>query len=272
MSKVANKAAKQAQPKVIALLSQKLINFGKLCLPWTKTRIGWLLLLLLFLLGFALGFWRSATLRRQNPAAAAAHMDAASSAAPRSSTALPKSTAAITQAEVQADKGVQPLPEVASIMQRQTVEFEAKLASVVRESSIAALKAVTPADFVRPCPGRVTETFGWKRNDSMGTWSLHAGVFLASPPGASIVSIASGQVARVEHNTLHGTLITIDHDSHWRSVYGYLSEVSIAAGDPVTVGQVIGKAGPGPEVADGLYFAVYKDGEPQDPQMLIPGL
>lgn len=82
----------------------------------------------------------------------------------------------------------------------------------------------------------------------------------------------AGRWPRVEHNTLHGTLITIDHDSHWRSVYGYLSEVSIAAGDPVTVGQVIGKAGPGPEVADGLYFAVYKDGEPQDPQMLIPGL
>ncbi len=226
-----------AKPKLIAALPQKLTDFAKRCLLWTKTRNNWLLLLLLFLLGFAVGVWRSTALRIQSPAASAV----------RGST--------VPQASAEAG-----------------TKSDAMLTQTIRESSTASLVAVSPSEFVRPCPGRVTETFGWKRDDSMGAWNLHAGVFLASSSSASVVAIAGGQVARIEHDTLHGTLITIDHDRHWRSVYGHLSETAIAAGDPVTAGQIIGRAGPGPEGAEGLYFAVYHDGEPQDPQILIPGL
>ena len=249
---------------MIAALSQKLTDFGKRCFPWAKTRKNWFLLLLLFLLGFAVGVWRSTTVRIQSPAAAPVPMGTGIT-----TTAAPQVGAKLLNS---VEAGVQPLPELSNLMQQQTAEFDARLTKAIRESSIASLIAVNSSEFVRPCPGRVTETFGWKRDDSMRAWNLHAGVFLASPSNASIVAIAGGQVARIEHDTLHGTLVTIDHDSHWRSVYGHLSEVSIAAGGPVTAGQIIGRVGPGPEGAEGIYFAVYHDGEPQDPQMLIPGL
>lgn len=258
------KVDNQSLPNTIAALSHKLSDFGKRCLPWAKTKKNWLLLLLLFLLGFAIGVWRSAALRIQSPAAASVPLSTGvnTAAAPQAS---PKTLNSV-------ETSAQPLSELSNLMQQQTAGFDARLAEAIRESSAASLKTVNSSEFVRPCPGRVTETFGWKRDNSMSAWNLHAGVFLASPSNASIVAIAGGQVARIEHNTLHGTLITIDHDSHWRSVYGHLSEVSVAASDPVTAGQVIGRVGPGPEGAEGLYFAVYHDGEPQDPQMLIPGL
>lgn len=261
--KTAAKVADEPPQKqnMIEMLPQKLTNFGKRCFQWTKTRNNWVLLLLLFLLGFAVGVWRSAALRIQSPAVSA---PMGTSAVPQVG-AKPFNTAGATT-------GAQPLPELSSLMQRQTANFDAMLAKAISESNTTSLVAVNSAEFVRPCPGRVTETFGWKRDASMGAWNLHAGVFLASPSNASIVSIAGGQIARIEHDTLHGTLITIDHDNHWRSVYGHLSEILIAAGDPVTAGQIIGRAGLGPEGAEGLYFAVYRDGEPQDPQMLIPGL
>jgi murein DD-endopeptidase MepM/ murein hydrolase activator NlpD len=257
-----------AKPKLIAALPQKLTDFAKRCLLWTKTRNNWLLLLLLFLLGFAVGVWRSTALRIQSPAASAVR----GSTVPQASAEAGTKSGAKPGTKPFHTTGAQPLSELSSLMQRQTAEFDAMLTQTIRESSTASLVAVSPSEFVRPCPGRVTETFGWKRDDSMGAWNLHAGVFLASSSSASVVAIAGGQVARIEHDTLHGTLITIDHDRHWRSVYGHLSETAIAAGDPVTAGQIIGRAGPGPEGAEGLYFAVYHDGEPQDPQILIPGL
>lgn len=259
VAKVVDKAPQKQN--MIEMLPQKLTDFGKRCFQWTKIRNNWLLLLLLFLLGFAVGAWRSVALRVQSPAASA----------PIGTSAVPQ-VGAKSSNTANAITGAQPLSELSSLMQRQTANFDAMLAKSISESNATSLVAVNSAEFVRPCPGRVTETFGWKRDASMGAWNLHAGVFLTSPPNASIVAIAGGQVARIEHDTLHGTLITIDHDSHWRSVYGHLSEIPIAAGDPVTVGQIIGRAGLGPEGAEGLYFAVYRDGEPQDPQMLIPGL
>jgi len=265
------KAANKALPNMIAALSQKLANFGKRCCPWAKSKKSWLLLLLLFLLGFVVGVWRSAAaFRIQSPAAASIPMGTGSTGT--KTTAAPQAGAATPTSVEAGVPGVQPLPELSNLIQQQTAGFDARLAEAIRESGVASLKTVHSSEFVRPCPGRVAETFGWKRDNSMGAWNLHAGVFLASPPNASIVAIASGQVARIEHNTLHGTLITIDHDSHWRSVYGHLSEITIVAGDPVTAGQIIGRVGLGPEGAEGLYFAVYHDGEPQDPQTLIPGL
>lgn len=150
--------------------------------------------------------------------------------------------------------------------------FERGLEAALREEPDRPGNPVSEKDFIPPCPGRVSEPFGWRRDAELGVWKLHAGVFLGAARRTPVVAIAPGKVARVEQDSLHGVLVAVDHDSHWRSVYGRLSEVTVVPGDAVTAGQVLARVGNGPEGGYGLYFALYRDGEPQDPQVVIPGL
>lgn len=165
------------------------------------------------------------------------------------------------------------VPELGQVASTNATRFDGQLRQAIQAGTgDDTLAPVASGNLVRPCPGRVSMAFGWRRDDALGTWRLQAGVFLEAPAESHVVAIAPGRVARVEQDSQHGTVVAIDHDSHWRALYGNLGPVTVSAGDRVTAGQIIASVGPGPEGGFGLYFALYRDGEPQDPQTVIPGL
>lgn len=209
----------------------------------------WPLFAALFMVGIVLGAWRGNTPTR------------------------PHTTIVDSRAEPGPETAPAPVsPELQSIASAGTARYQNELNAALRAEQNEATAPVSEKDFVRPCPGRVAEKFGWQRDSALGTWRLQAGVFLAAARGTPVVAIAPGKVARVEQDSLHGVLVAVDHDSHWRSIYGRLSDVTVTPGDPVTSGEILARVGNGPEGGYGVYFALYRDGEPQDPQLVIPGL
>jgi len=86
--------------------------------------------------------------------------------------------------------------------------------------------------------------------------------------------IAKGEITNIETNEETGCTVTQDIGDGYTAVYGQLKELNFEIGDTVQCGQVIGYVSEptkyysleGPNV----YFQILKDGEPVDPEEIIP--
>ena len=99
--------------------------------------------------------------------------------------------------------------------------------------------------FVLPVQGaRQTARFGGQRVLNGEAKQPHYGDDLAAPVGAPVTAPAAGVVAFAETG-LHyeGGLIMIDHGQGLITLYLHLSRVDVAAGQPVSQGQLIGAVG-----------------------------
>lgn len=101
-------------------------------------------------------------------------------------------------------------------------------------------------------------SFGWQPHPTEDRLVFNSGVTLAAPPGAAILAAGAGTVAYVgPHETL-GTLVVINHDQGVQTRYGYVTGVTVAAGERVTAGTAIAQTPTdGPTDAPAyLYFEV----------------
>ncbi len=106
-------------------------------------------------------------------------------------------------------------------------------------------------------------------NSSLKRYVAHKGIDLAAESGANVKAIAAGTVENVTYDILYGNQVTILHADGVRSIYKSIDNVSVSAGDAVTVGQAIGiiSTSAGSEAADGehLHLEITVGGEPVDP-------
>ncbi len=87
--------------------------------------------------------------------------------------------------------------------------------------------------------------------------------------GAPVYAAADGQVLSIEQDACTGTTVTMELGNGYQAVYGQLKEISVAEGDTVKEGEVIGNVSEPTKYysveGPNLYFAVKKDGNPVDP-------
>lgn len=76
-----------------------------------------------------------------------------------------------------------------------------------------------------------------------GTYLPNSGVDYKSEEIFDVIAIYDGKVTRVSENTLLGKMIEITHENNLISVYQSLGETSVAEGEQVMRGQVVGKSG-----------------------------
>ena len=69
--------------------------------------------------------------------------------------------------------------------------------------------------------------FGWRYSSARGTWSMHSGIDLISPPGTPVVAVMGGQVARVDTIGGYGLAVIVDHGNGWQSLYAHLQAVAV---------------------------------------------
>jgi murein DD-endopeptidase MepM/ murein hydrolase activator NlpD len=131
---------------------------------------------------------------------------------------------------------------------------------------------VAAGSWIRPTAGTVTSGYGSR----WGT--LHAGVDLAGPRGTPVYAAADGTVVRAEctsaycdrdgglHLSGYGNLVELDHGGGVTTRYGHLSAYTVAAGQPVAAGTLLGFQGStGNSTGVHLHFEVRVDGAPVDP-------
>jgi murein DD-endopeptidase MepM/ murein hydrolase activator NlpD len=97
--------------------------------------------------------------------------------------------------------------------------------------------------FVIPKPDKITSGYGQRREFNGELRSRHMGVDLDGDFGDPVVATNRGVVALVGEFYYAGSLVYLDHGRGLLTAYMHLSEITVAIGDTVAVGQVIGRVG-----------------------------
>jgi lipoprotein NlpD len=132
---------------------------------------------------------------------------------------------------------------------------------------------------ITPMPGEIVEPAGfawtWPTNGTVSRGYAPGegakGLDFTGSIGQPVFAAAPGRVV-YSGNALkgYGELIIIKHDDVHLSAYGYNRKRYVDEGDVVTVGQVIGEMGLGPENKPLLHFEIRERGRPTDPAALLP--
>ena len=107
-------------------------------------------------------------------------------------------------------------------------------------------------------------------NQTTRDWRVHNGIDIAAEAGTKVTAAADGTVYTVYEDDTMGTTVVIRHEEGYTTKYASLAqEVSVAAGDTVTMGQTIGTVGQTAllesAVGDHVHFSVTCNGETMDP-------
>ncbi|MGG1515781.1 M23 family metallopeptidase [Paenibacillus oryzisoli] len=97
----------------------------------------------------------------------------------------------------------------------------------------------------------------------------HKGVNVSTQEFAPVYALDTGQVIFAGKTPDTGMTVVIRHPGGLQSTYGGLSEVSVAAGDWMKVGEPIGKASERNAAKGTMYFALTKEGLPINPTDVI---
>lgn len=97
--------------------------------------------------------------------------------------------------------------------------------------------------FHAPRPGRVTSGFGRAREFNGELQSRHMGTDFAGAEGTPVRASNRGVVALIGDFYYGGTVVYLDHGAGLVTGHMHLSKVSVAAGDTVERGQIIGRVG-----------------------------
>lgn len=116
-----------------------------------------------------------------------------------------------------------------------------------------------------PAPGRLASRFGNPQIRRVPSAFAASGIRLATVPSTTVRAIHDGTVTFAGAFQGLGNLVILDHGGLAFSLYGYLAEVSAAAGARVTRGQPVGLAGFALDGSPALYFELRVDGKPVDP-------
>lgn len=137
--------------------------------------------------------------------------------------------------------------------------------------------AAVPKLVVSPLKGEVLTAFSVDRlvySETLGDWRTHDGLDIAAAAGTKVLAASGGKVISVTEDALMGTTVVLDHGDGYQTTYASLqAKPTVAKGDTVTAGQVIGAVGTtaAAESAQGphLHFSVAKDGDAVDPEAYL---
>jgi murein DD-endopeptidase MepM/ murein hydrolase activator NlpD len=125
--------------------------------------------------------------------------------------------------------------------------------------------------FVRPVAGNEAPTgFGARRVINGKPRSAHSGTDYAAPKGTPVVAANTGRVALVGDFFFPGRLVVLDHGLGVYTLYFHLDTVTVADGDAVDRGQIVGTVGAtGRATGPHLHFGALVGGARVDPVTLM---
>ncbi|MBK1722094.1 murein hydrolase activator EnvC family protein [Thiocystis violacea] len=111
--------------------------------------------------------------------------------------------------------------------------------------------------------GRLLAAFGTRKEDSELSWD---GVLLAAHEGEEVRAVSDGRVVYADWLRGSGLLIVVDHGEGFMTLYGHNEALLREVGEWVSTGEPIALSGnSGGRDKPVLYFAIRKNGRPQDP-------
>ena len=124
-------------------------------------------------------------------------------------------------------------------------------ASFASASLAPASLSQTPAEAARPPAltyplkrfAASMDPWGWRYSQRRGAWRMHTGVDLAADEGTPVLAASAGRVLLVESISGYGTTVLLDHGEGWQTLYAHLLSTSVAKGQRLNQGEVLGAVG-----------------------------
>ncbi len=112
----------------------------------------------------------------------------------------------------------------------------------------------------------LTSDYGMRTHPVLGGRRNHKGIDLAAPSGTPVYASADGVIGKAEWFSSYGNYIQIEHGGEMQTRYAHLSGYTVAAGEQVRKGQLIGYVGStGRSTGPHLHYEVRVAGEAVDP-------
>lgn len=153
---------------------------------------------------------------------------------------------------------------------------EEESSSEVEEPASEPAEQTASTVYMYPSGNEVMNTFSGETlvySQTLEDWRVHDGIDLQAKTGSDVKAIADGTILSSTDDPMWGKVLEIDHGDGLIACYrGLASNNSLAEGDTVQIGQVIGAVGSIPcEVAEAphLHLTITKDGEAVDPTTIL---
>lgn len=102
----------------------------------------------------------------------------------------------------------------------------------------------------------IAQGYGMYRNPQTGTTLENPGIDIRSSKGSGVDAVASGKVSTVTWLPGFGSLVIVDHQNGFRTVYANLASVRVSSGASVQAGTQLGSSGSSMD-GDVVHFEVW---------------
>ncbi len=144
---------------------------------------------------------------------------------------------------------------------------------IARMREAYALFTTQPSELlpiVQPVEGRKSGVFGSRRYFNDQPRNPHSGIDLAAAEGTQIKSPAPGTVVVVGDFFFNGLTVMIDHGGGFVSMMCHMSEVTVAEGERIERGAIVGKVGStGRSTGPHLHWTISLGGVNTDPEVFM---
>jgi murein DD-endopeptidase MepM/ murein hydrolase activator NlpD len=97
--------------------------------------------------------------------------------------------------------------------------------------------------FLKPVQGPYSSPFGLRRFFNEQPRKPHSGIDIAAPEGTPIMAPSAGTVIDTGDYFFNGKTVFIDHGQGLVTMFCHLSRIDVEPGQPVAMGEVIGRVG-----------------------------
>lgn len=137
---------------------------------------------------------------------------------------------------------------------------------VAPASPIAPVRSVSIPSRAPLAVGSTSSGYGMRSHPVLGGRRDHKGIDLSAPTGTPVYATADGVVGRADWFSSYGLYVSIGHGGELETRYAHLSRLSVAAGQSVRKGDVIGYVGStGRSTGPHLHYEVRVAGEAVNP-------
>ncbi|MBE9607981.1 M23 family metallopeptidase [Chitinilyticum piscinae] len=163
------------------------------------------------------------------------------------------------------------LDELASALQQSDLQAQGALDALNVAHTLLLQPSASRLPVHAPiATGMQTSSFGWRSDPFRGTQAFHEGLDFSAPTGTPIQAAADGLVRFAGWHPQYGNMIDLDHGNGVTSRYAHASELLVAEGAQIKVGQEIARVGStGRSTGPHLHFEIRFMGVAQNPLRFV---